>query len=176
MNFIMFSLLKCELLCSFLLLLWYVGWYVGLSDDVALKNIKWKLFFCFVPNSNLYDWSMCRSCAEGSFKLPTIDFEDNKSCWVFIGGYFSACFCLHTFCLPDSVPAKLSGFLCFSGPQDPVIFWSHREDRSRLGGLHHLHLQWHRPGQPQLHVHGGREPRHSQGRCTAALCVHSLML
>lgn len=56
---------------------------------------------------------------------------------------------------------------CFSsGPQDLVFIWVHWKDRSRFRRLHHLHLQWHRPGQHQLHVHGGRKPRDSQGKYT----------
>lgn len=58
---------------------------------------------------------------------------------------------------------SLLRFLLPSGPQDLDVFRGHWKDGGRPGGLHHLHLQRHRPGQPQLHVHGGGEPGHGQG-------------
>lgn len=53
-----------------------------------------------------------------------------------------------------------------AGSQDLVFIRGHWEDRGRFRGLHHLHLQRHRPGQHQLHVHGGRKPRDCQGKYT----------
>lgn len=58
-------------------------------------------------------------------------------------------------------------WLISTGPKDLVIIWDHWKDGGGLGGMHHLHLQRHWPGEPELHVHGGRNPRHSQGTCTS---------
>lgn len=79
-----------------------------------------------------------------------------SGCFCFLRSSFEACICPSVW--------RPSWFCFFSGTQDLGILRGPWKDRVGLRGLHHLHLQRHRPGQPQLRVHGGREPGHSQGK------------